>query len=138
MNWRVAGAAGGDAILGSVNEGGFHMQTEVVSFTMTYEAWISTYFEAGDVSAPSEDFDNDGCSNFLEYALGSDPKVGDGPFYVGINASREIELARGERRVLNWVLKSSSDLTGFTVMTEGFETVVDEPTRLVYRLTGPL
>jgi hypothetical protein len=74
----------------------------------------------------------------LEYALGSDPKVGDGPFYVGINASREIELARGERRVLNWVLKSSSDLTGFTVMTEGFETVVDEPTRLVYRLTGPL
>lgn len=138
VNWLVAGAAGGDVILGSVNQGGVHMQTESVNFDLTYEKWVAIHFTGGEASAPGDDFDNDGRSNFLEYALDSDPKFDDGPFYVGLNASREIEIARGENREVNWVLKSSNDLTGFTAMTEGFEIVVDEPQRLVFRITSPL
>ena len=138
VSWLVDGATGSDVILGSVNEGGFHLQTAAASFDLTYAKWVAIHFSEGEASAPGEDFDSDGRSNFLEYALGSDPKAGDGLFYLGMNANGEIEIARGENRVVNWVLKSSDDLTGFTTVTEGFEIVTDEPTRLVYRLTGPL
>lgn len=138
VNWLVEGASGGDVILGSVNEGGLHMQTAAVSFELSYESWVAHHFTGGEASEPGEDFDNDGRSNFLEYALASDPRALDGPFQVGINANREIEFARGEGRAVNWVLKSSDDLTGFAAMTEGFEIVVDEPARLVFRITGPL
>ena len=134
----MADVANDEVVLGSVNEGGFHLQTASVSFTLTYESWVALHFTGGDASGPDEDFDNDGRSNFLEYALDSDPRVGDGPFRVGINSNREIEFTRGVDRVVNWVLKSSNDLTGFTAMSEGFEIITDEPTRLVYRISSPL
>jgi hypothetical protein len=138
VNWLVDGAAGGDVILGSVNEGGFHMQTAATNFDLTYEKWVAIHFTGGEASAAGDDFDNDGRSNFLEYALDSDPRVVDGPFQVAINANREIEFARGADRVVNWVINASDDLTGFIALTEGFEIVADEPTRLVYRITSPL
>ena len=135
--WVVAAATVDDVVLGAVNEGGFHMQTEEVNFDLSYEAWVALHFTGGEASGADEDLDNDGRSNFLEYALDSDPRVADGPFQVGINSNREIEFARGRDRVVNWELKSSGDLTGFTAMTDGFEILIDEPTRLVYRITSP-
>ena len=135
--WLVSGATGADVVLGSVDDGIHHMQTAKVVFELNYGRWASMRFSGGEASAPTDDFDNDGRSNFLEYALDSDPKVKDGPFEVSLNADLEIEIARGIGRQVNWVLKNSGDLTGFTEMVDRFEIVVEEPDRLVYRILPP-
>ena len=138
VEWEVAGATGSDVVLGSANTGSIHMQTAVADFDLSYDQWAAAKFTGGGATAPNDDFDNDGRSNFLEYALDSDPMVKDGPFQVGLNRNLEIEISRGVGRRVNWVLKKSGDLKKFTAMTEGFEVVVDEPSRLAFKITGPL
>jgi hypothetical protein len=135
IRWLVANAEGDDVILGSVEEGGFHMQTASVELVLPYSEWVDLNFEGGEDSGVSEDFDSDGRTNFLEYALGSDPKVSDGPFVTPINADLEIEVARAPGREVEWVLQVSNDLTDFVDMADGFEVAVDEPERLVLKIS---
>lgn len=134
LSWFVATASGDDVILGSVEEGGFHMQTASVELDLTYEAWVDLNFNEGDDTSASGDFDSDGRSNFLEYALGSDPKASDGPFVTPINDGYEIEVVRPADRQVEWILQSGTDLTGFVDMTGGFEILVDDAGRLVFKV----
>lgn len=136
IRWLVANAVEeDDVILGSVEEGGFHMQTAAVELVLSYDAWAALNFEGGEDGGATGDFDSDGRSNFLEYALGSDPKASDGPFFTPINADREIEVTRAPGRQVEWVLQSSNDLTNFVDMSDGFEVTVDEPGRLVFKIS---
>lgn len=135
IRWLVAKAVDDDdVILGSVEEGGFHMQTASVELVLSYDAWVAANFEGEEDGSASGDFDSDGRTNFLEYALGSDPKVHDGPFVTPISADLGIEVTRAPGRQVEWVLQTSGDLTGFTDMTDGFEITVDEPGRLVFKV----
>ena len=135
IRWLVANAEGDDVILGSVEEGGFHMQTASVELILPYSEWVDLNFEDGEDSSASEDFDSDGRTDFLEYALGSDPKVSDGPFVTPINADLEIEVARAPGREVDWVLQVSNDLADFVDMSDGFEVTVDESERLVFKIS---
>lgn len=135
IRWLVANAVDEeDVILGAVEEGGFHMQTASVELILSYDAWVALNFEGGEDSQASEDFDSDGRSNFLEYALGSDPKASDGPFVTPINADLEIAVPRAPGREVEWVLQSSSDLTSFSDMSDGFEITLDEADLLVFKV----
>lgn len=126
-----------DALVGSINEAGFLMQTELVVFDFTYEDWVASVFSAGDATAHELDFDGDGRSNFLEYALDSDPKSPDPPFQVALEDGFLMEIPRVPGRQVNWQIQSSDDLSGFTTMTTGFEIVIDEPERLVIQINPP-
>lgn len=134
--YLVAATSDPDVILGSVNSGGFHMQTAVADFDLNYGQWISFEFNEGEASGADEDFDRDGLSNYLEFALGSDPKARDAPFEVALNSEFEIKIPRKPGRAVKWVLKRSDNLSDFMEMAEGFEITIDEPTRLVFKVTG--
>ncbi|MGC6457593.1 MAG: hypothetical protein ACON4R_04415 [Akkermansiaceae bacterium] len=134
INWLVSTANGDDVILGSVEENGFHMQTASVEFPLTYEAWVAQEFQVAEDGSAEGDFDQDGRSNFLEYALGSDPKSADPDFTVILGQDLTIEVPRAAGRQVDWILQHSSDLTGFIDMEDGFERLVDEPERLVFKI----
>lgn len=134
--WLVAAVDPEEVVLGTVNAEGVQMQTEAVRLTLGYRAWAAEAFPEAAESEPGQDFEGDGRSNFLEYALGSDPTTEDPPFEVVINSRQELTLAPAPDREVNWVLHESADLKTFAVMTEGFEVIVDEPDRLVFQITG--
>lgn len=127
-----------DVVLGAVGEGEVHLQTTVASFDLSYASWVEMNFGVGEDSAAGSDFDEDGRSNFLEFALDSNPKMKDEDFRVILNRSLEIEVPRVAGRTVEWVLLASDDLVGFEEMTTGFEIAVDEVERLVFRITPPL
>jgi len=135
VRFLVADTSGEDAILGSVNEGDVHMQTEKVEFVLTYEAWATEKFSEGDPSGANLDFDQDGRSNFLEYALGSDPKIKDEPFRFALEQDLTFEFTRAEGRQVKWVIEGSDDLTGFAALENEIEIQIDTPTRLGYKIT---
>jgi hypothetical protein len=135
VKFPVFGTAGEDAILGSVNEGEVQMETEKVELEISYEAWVASHFTDGEPSGPDRDFDEDGRSNFLEYTLGSDPKMKDGPFQMVFGRDFTIEFSRASERSVRWVLEGSDDLRDFAPLEGGFEVEVDRPTRLGYRIT---
>jgi hypothetical protein len=142
VRWLVAMATEPeDVVLGAVNETGdgkFYMETALAEFDLTYEAWVEQEFDSGEPSLPEADFDGDGRSNFLEYALDSDPRTKDPPFHVELNSRLEIFVPRVPGRQVEWLLQGSEDLSGFTTMTTGFEIVVDEPDELVFKIVGAL
>jgi hypothetical protein len=135
VRFLVAGTSGEDAILGSVNEGGVHMQTEKVEIVLTYDAWATEQFSEGEPSGADLDFDEDGRSNFLEYALGSDPKIKDEPFRFALKPDFTFEFTRAEGRSVKWVVEGSDDLVGFEALEDGVEVRIDTPTRLGYKIT---
>lgn len=136
-SWIVSGLSAEDVVLGTVNQGGVQMQTEVASFPLSYEIWSATVFQKGDDSSQDADPDEDGRSNFLEYALGSDPKEADGPFEVAFIDGRDLEVFRAPNREVEWVVEESTDLVSFGARMDGITLVVDEPDRLLFRIEGP-
>jgi parallel beta-helix repeat protein len=47
--------------------------------TVSYAYWSDTYFAGAPLSGPSQDFDGDGITNFMEYLTGTDPTVVNSP-----------------------------------------------------------
>jgi hypothetical protein len=58
-------------------QNGFTAQTYTVTVTRgtAYEQWAASHSLAGPNSAPTEDFDFDGVSNFAEFGFNTDPKI---------------------------------------------------------------
>ena len=135
---RMATATNGEALVGSVNMSGIHMQTEKVVFELSYSDWAAEEFDPGEASAPTDDPDGDGNDNFFEYAVGADPKKKDAGQHVSMNAAREIRIQRPQGRQAVWSLEGSDDLTNFTAMVSGFELVSDGEDELVFRITEAL
>ena len=110
------------------------MQTAVADFELSYDQWAASFFEAGEASGRDQDFEADGRSNFLEYALGSDPKSPDGPFRVWFDGNLEIGFSRARGRPVDWQLQASDDLVEFVTLTEGFEVSFEDPDRVVFMI----
>lgn len=129
--WRAAAVTNDDVIVGQANGDGFQIRTEKITYTLSYEDWAKSNFDQGDNQSPEADLENDGRSNFLEYALGSDPKSADGPFLTNLSPELELEWQRAPGREVNWVLQESDHLRVFIDREGGYEVVVNEPDRLV-------
>lgn len=137
LSWLTQAVGREDVVLGSVNEGGWQLRTARVVLDLSYPDWAGQVFLPGDDASAGGDPDGDGRSNFLEYAVGSDPREEDRPFEVGWNANREIEVNRAPGREVQWVVQVSEDLEEFTDLDGGVAFVVDEPDRLVFRIENP-
>jgi len=82
------------------------------------ETWRAAHFSAGEASGNAQDFDGDGLSNLVEYALGSDPRV--------INASPAVTLESGYLTMnfsrpralpdVSYAAEVSSDLVSWTTL----------------------
>jgi hypothetical protein len=76
----------------------------------SYGAWASANGIPGEPA--SGDFDNDGLTNLMEYALGKDPTVSSQP--AGVLIGKVITFTKGADAIANgdvsWVIEESSDL----------------------------
>jgi hypothetical protein len=99
----------------------------------TYASWASANGIAGQPA--SGDFDNDGLSNLIEYALGKSPTSSSVP--AGSYASGTVSFSKGVEAVANgdvtWVIEESDDLGA----TDAWQTVtptVNNPSTISYTL----
>ncbi len=120
------------------------------SFTVSvgFEAWLVERFDAAQradtqLTGPNADFDRDGLSNFVEYALGLDPKVADS------NRATEVTATAGDwtfvyqrpadRSEVTYVVEVSTNLTTWTtvgVVHERTATGTTETWRARYPLSS--
>lgn len=79
-----------------------------------YASWATAHGIAGESAA--EDFDNDGLTNIIEYALGLDPKSSDVP--AGTLEEGVLTFIKGTDAIasfeVGWVIQQSTDLSTWT------------------------
>lgn len=135
ISWFVKNAD--EIILGSVNEGAFHMVTEPVeqspAFILSYDTWARAFFTEeeladAELTLADADPDNDGKPNLLEYAYGSDPKSADyqNPLSISINQNAggsdvELSLWQSSSALLSWDVLCSDNLDSWQNITEDVE-----------------
>jgi len=127
-----------EALVGSVNSGGAHMQSEKVVFELSYAVWAEGEFEPGEASARTDDPDGDGNDNFFEFAVGSNPKKKDAGGNVSISTGRAIHIKRPQGRQVTWKIEASDDMTNFTELIGGYEIAIDTSDELVFQITESL
>ena len=106
-----------EARTGVVSISGNNVILTVTGGTSGYASWADSH---GIPGQPAEgDFDHDGISNLMEYALGLDPTVSNGP--VGTLTGRLLSFTKGTAAVTNndvtYAIEESDDLDQWTVVT---------------------
>ena len=97
--------------------------------TETYGAWQCLYFTpaqiaAPDLSGPSADFDGDGISNLLEFALNLDPTFSEDAIMAADTGLRGLPLVRletitgNERLTIEFVRRTAASGSGLTYTPE--------------------
>ncbi|OYV04163.1 MAG: hypothetical protein CFE26_18370, partial [Verrucomicrobiales bacterium VVV1] len=84
-----------------------------------YETWSEVYGGGGVIGSPSDDYDNDGVPNLVEYALGTIPNSsGSMPTVLHEVAGNRLRLKFTPQIVngLNYTVQSSSDLSEWADM----------------------
>lgn len=142
--WRIAGGTLDGAVNGrayfksrfiSVGDGGLIAQSgEVGPAALTdFEEWASAFDLPVGEDGPEADPDDDGLSNFLEYALGSDPAdAASAPRAprLSIDAAGRlaVEVSRLEKTAVPLTVEVSLDLEEWTPL--GLDTISDSETAL--------
>ncbi len=146
VSWTVATAS--SAIVGQINQPGFHMKTAALAVTLptlTYADWRAGAFTAGQladstVSGPSADPDGDGQSNLMEFALGGVPTLPDllwSRVQVGtatVSGSRHLTLSVLRRcdRLCNYTAEATTDLKAGSWTTAPVQIVENTADRITF------
>jgi autotransporter-associated beta strand protein len=94
------------------NSGGFITGTGSIQVGGDYASWAIANGISGEPA--SGDYDKDGISNLVEYALGKDPNVSSQP--AGVHSGNTLTFTKGSNAIANgdvsWVIETSTTLTG--------------------------
>ena len=86
---------------------------------------------------PGEDFDNDGLSNLVEYALGKNPRISSQP--AGVLVGNVITFTKGADAIANgdvsWVIETSTTLETATWTPQVTQPAADPAATIAYTLT---
>ncbi len=86
---------------------------------LTFELWATQEIAAGLPAGPDDDADNDGFSNFIEYAKGTDPTDPNDGEELNLNMSNDgFSVSRTNQATdLTFVIEDSDDLLSFDTAT---------------------
>lgn len=111
------------AINKNASSSGYTMSFDYFTFTKTgdstgYAAWSSSYSWNGEPqTAATDDPDSDGITNFVEYALGSNPLApSTGPTLTHNGTSYQFTFTR-ERSTVTYTVQTSEDLSSWQTHT---------------------
>ena len=151
--WQFT-SPGAVAIAGSVNGGGAQVRTAAVTGVtppaLTWADWQGIYLAAPSIPAamrlPEADFDGDGQSNLLEFALGSVPidaaMRGPVPVPWVLAASGErwpaLTISRNASALLTWTVESATGLAGWVSGPAHTAALSAAPDALTVRATEAL
>jgi glycerophosphoryl diester phosphodiesterase len=85
-------------------------------FTASYAEWAA---DQPALTDPGADADNDGHSNFAEFAFATPPLAGNAPPFLSFSGTGELALRRRHAGGLTWQLQSSTNLVQWTTLTAG-------------------
>jgi autotransporter-associated beta strand protein len=107
----VSGLTGTATITLTVSDGSLTADEPfTVTVTGNYTSWAASQGISGEPA--TGDYDKDGLSNLVEYALGKDPKVSSSP--AGVLSGYVITYTKGTEAIANgdvsWAIETSTDL----------------------------
>ena len=105
-----------------------------------FEQWQANQFTDPAFASPTEDPDDDGVANLIEYAQGTDPlaKTSQAASLISKASDNQIELIvpfTTDDPDINWILEQSSNLINWTVLTP--QDTIQTETELRLRIDRP-
>ena len=110
-----------------------------------FEQWQASQFANLGLASPTDDPDNDGVANLIEYAQGTDPsdKTSQAASLINTASDNQIELIvplTTNDPAVTWTLEQSSDLISWSILAAqdtvqtgtGLRLRIDRPTSQVY------
>ena len=119
----------------SSDMGEVHLRTERLDVGIAPQTWSEQQFGSGAPEDWLADPDEDGLSNQLEYALGTDPNSFDGEQPITCSDDGFVTVARAPNRAVTLVVEFSLDLESWTaVVPASWSLDSESPTRTTYVL----
>jgi glycerophosphoryl diester phosphodiesterase len=85
-------------------------------FSASYAEWAA---DQSALTDPEADADNDGHSNFAEFAFATPPLAGNAPAFLSLSGTGRFTVRRRHAGGLTWQLQSSTDLRQWSTLTAG-------------------
>lgn len=147
ISYRVAANDSPDARVGVIQVGDAALTVTQEAAAWTYAEWQSVFLPEDGMTGPSDDFSGDGLSNYLNYALGFDPRQDNTPLLVpprreedeSGNAVFTMFLIRSKTaRDLQFTLRSTVNLRDWVV--PDLEPVAHSqyPNPTIYKVSVPV